>query len=418
MDIDDVKELVEAVTDRLDAAKIKYTDDSDIDNEVNIDITVEFPCGRDSRRIYIFDEDDLQQFADLEFEKYTLLGSYSAIANRVTGDIEALLTSPSEVKTALRRPNILRSIGLTEQPSDDSATLASDVDASLPQIHLGPTSKTLRTLAQASDPLGFGITIKASRQLTHDSAVELLERLSNALFFSIDADHQIHIALARRSVRRRRRALQSKSQKTQYPKSEYDKAPMALYWYARSADSMPLLQFLAYYQVVEYYFPAYFSAEVSRRIRSVIKHPSFRVDRDADVAKIITALKGNRGSSAPERDQLKATLRECVSVASIEEFLAKDSDRSAAFLTKAKGITSCLLNPENRQADLVSQVADRIYDIRCKIVHTKGDHEDGEVDLLLPYSPEAERLHHDIDLVQFIAQSVLITASKRIEIAA
>lgn len=34
-------------------------------------------------------------------------------------------------------------------------------------------------------------------------------------------------------------------------KSEYDAEAMEFYWYAKSADNMPLLQFLAYYQVIE-----------------------------------------------------------------------------------------------------------------------------------------------------------------------
>ena len=34
-------------------------------------------------------------------------------------------------------------------------------------------------------------------------------------------------------------------------KSEYDAEAMEFYWYAKSADNMSLLQFLAYYQVIE-----------------------------------------------------------------------------------------------------------------------------------------------------------------------
>jgi hypothetical protein len=67
-----------------------------------------------------------------------------------------------------------------------------------------------------------------------------------------------------------------------------------------------------------------------------------------------------------------------------------------------------LSNPAN---DLRGDVADRIYDIRCKIVHTKNDARGGEVELLLPYSADAQELSIDIELVQHIAQSVLIAGS-------
>lgn len=101
----------------------------------------------------------------------------------------------------------------------------------------------------------------------------------------------------------------------------------------------------------------------------------------------------------------------------MEEFLSSEADRSSFFMSKAKGINSCLLNSQNRQSDLVLQAADRIYDTRFKIVHTRGNPDKGELELLLPYSKEADRLEHDIDLVRFVAQKVLVASSKQPGIA-
>ncbi|OJY04249.1 MAG: hypothetical protein BGP04_02195 [Rhizobiales bacterium 62-17] len=56
-------------------------------------------------------------------------------------------------------------------------------------------------------------------------------------------------------------------------------------------------------------------------------------------------------------------------------------------------------------------MADRIYDIRCKIVHTKNEHADGEFPMILPFSEDADYLLHDIDLVEFVARSVLVASS-------
>jgi hypothetical protein len=38
-----------------------------------------------------------------------------------------------------------------------------------------------------------------------------------------------------------------------------------------------------------------------------------------------------------------------------------------------------------------------LYALRCKIVHTKGQSSDGEVELFLPFSKEAELLFYDIE---------------------
>lgn len=418
MDKDDLQELHERVVDRLGSAKIKYSDSSDLDGELSVDLTIQFPCGRTTRNIYIWDEDDLEKLDDLQFEDFTLLGSFAAVADRKSGQIEAILTAPGQPKSQMRRVALLKALGLSESSGGLSSRVLNSEDSDFPSLSFGPTTKTAKLLSQSTDALGASLFIKTSAPVTHDAAVELLERLSNSVFFGLDMSAETHFSLLRHAPSRRRARTNRQNEHVEYPKQEYDKAPMALYWYARSAEGMPLLQFLAYYQVVEYYYPVYYNADVSRRIRAILKHPTFRVDRDVDLSKVIAALRGSKHGATSERDQLRATLKECLSQEDTKAFLEADSDRATHFLAKSKGVTGCLINPENRQNDLAYQVAERIYDIRCKIVHTKGDSDYGELELLLPYSPEAERMHYEIDLARFVARHVLIASSRRLEIAA
>ncbi|MDQ7761615.1 hypothetical protein NG827_00695 [Xanthomonas sacchari] len=417
MSKDEIQQLHEKVVDRLDAANIKYIDSCDFDDMLSVDLTVQFPCGRATRNIFIWDEDDLEDFDKLKFESFTLLGSFAAIADRKSGQIEAILTAPGQSKPVFRKGALLKALGLSESNGKLSSRILIGDELELPSVSFGPTTKTAKLLSQSTDNLGASLFIKTPGQITHDSALDLLERLSNSVFFGIDVGTGAHFALLRHAPSRRRSRTNQQDAPIEYPKHEYDKAPMALYWYARSAEGMPLLQFLAYYQVIEYYYPVYYNADMSRRIRSILKHPSFRVDRDVDLSRVIAAFRGSRQGPASERDQLRATLKECLSREDIKAFLGDDKERAAHFLTKSKGVTGCLINPDNRQNDLAYQVAERIYDIRCKIVHTKGDSDDGDIELLLPYSPEADRMHFEIDLARFIAHHVLIASSRRLEIA-
>ncbi|SFU67547.1 hypothetical protein [Pseudoduganella namucuonensis] len=417
MEKEKIIELHQRVIDRLNATKIKYEDNSDFDEEeVSVDLTINFPCGRATRTIYLWDESDLVEFGAIAFEDFTLLGGFAAIANRKSGRIEGILSAPSQTKSlVLRRTTLLKALGLSETNGLISKNVLPSDDSNAPTVSFGPTTKMAKMLSQSRDQLGVSLFIETSKQTTHDAALAGLEKVSNSLFFGIDVNAELHFALLRHASSRRRGVANQSRATLNYPKNEYDKAPMALYWYARSAEGMPLLQFLAYYQVIEYYYPIYYNADMSKRIRAILKHPSFRIENDIDIAKVIASLRGSRHGNASERDQLRATLKECISQEDIKTFLAADPDRATHFLTKSKGVTSCLVNPENRQADLVYQTAERIYDIRCKIVHTKGDSEDGEVELLLPYSAEAERMHFDIDLARFVARQILITSSRRLE---
>ena len=171
-----------------------------------------------------------------------------------------------------------------------------------------------------------------------------------------------------------------------------------------------MLQFLAFYQSIESDFPTYSQAEARRRVRNILRNPSFRLDRDADVGRILIALQSTGRGFGDERAQLRATLVECVSATGLREFLTASEERQAFFSARTKGLTDRKLPISNADADLRNDVADRLYEIRCKIVHTKSGG-DGEVELLLPFSKEAELLYQDIELVQFVAREVLVAAS-------
>src|SRR5262249_43925309 len=152
-----------------------------------------------------------------------------------------------------------------------------------------------------------------------------------------------------------------------------------LYWYARSATGMPLLQYLAFYQVIEFYYPTYSKLGAGRRLRRILKDPNFRPDRDSDIGRLLTAIGSTRGGGfGDERGQLKATLQECLDADVLRSFFSQDERRKEFFLKKHEGLTDRKIPLANKDADLRLDVADLIYEIRCKIVHTKGQNEDDE----------------------------------------
>ena len=175
------------------------------------------------------------------------------------------------------------------------------------------------------------------------------------------------------------------------------------------------MAFLDYYQVIEFYFPTYFQAEAKRTIRRILKSPVFRADRDADIGRVLSALSSKGGSIGDERSMLRATLQECVEPGDLRTFLSSNKRKQEFFSSKTKRLTSNKLPLANLTADLRNDVADRLYDIRCKIVHTKNDTREGDVELLLPFSREAEQLYYDIDLIRYLASQVLITASSTLK---
>jgi hypothetical protein len=192
----------------------------------------------------------------------------------------------------------------------------------------------------------------------HEDAVELLERIGNSLMFQIDISYDLGLTLERdrlwgyvAPVWERREGKEPKS----LPpiRYQYDRQAMSLYWYAKAAAAMPLLQFLAYYQIIEFYFPKYAQSKALSTIRNVLKDPRFDVVRDTDVMRVFEAIKlTSKGRFRSEVQQLEAAVEQCIQPEELREFLLGDEERYGFYdserQTKTDGVEAYLdqsLNP-------------------------------------------------------------------------
>lgn len=254
----------------------------------------------------------------------------------------------------------------------------------------------------------------------HDEAKSILEKIGNSLLFQLDITSNLNFQLS--PDREFRRSLHIRNFKEfegtlNAPEYEYDREAMSLYWYAKSAIGMPLLQFLALYQVLEFYFPIFSEKEAQQRIKNIIKDPRFNPNKDTEISKIISVIKSSKTNKGfgNELDQLKATLSNCIDSSDLLNFIESEEDRKAFYSAKkSKGLSTKRINLDNPQVDLVQEFADRIYEIRCRIVHTKSD--DKNYDLLLPSSPQLKYIEHDITTLEFLATKIIIATSRPIDI--
>lgn len=404
------KQLIERCKDAGIESEIKEYSDGDTYLYVNM------PNGREKRRISFNSIELIESALNLGFEKYVFLGNYISIANYEENRIEAIIRpmigmSGNVISRRIFGENKegeeVQSIVLKKDTSDESAI-----------IEISEVSEIMRLLARDPFVRGGVLSIKISgiKISRHNKSLEILRQITDSLFFQLDLQNGVAFSLMkdRRPMRRLGRRRSEAELNLEFPKVEFDKGPISLYWYARGALGMPLLQFLAYYQVIEYYFPTYSQEEARRRIRSILKDPTFRNDKDADIGKVLSAVSGTGRGFGDERSQLRATLSACLDPVDIRHFLSEYEERTQFFSAKQKGLTDHKIPLANKDGDLRTPVADLIYDIRCKIVHTKGESIEGEVELLLPFSKEAELLFHDIELMQYVARKVLVAASAQL----
>ena len=204
---------------------------------------------------------------------------------------------------------------------------------------------------------------------SYDS-VELPETLANALFLEIDLTRELPSALGRRRLRGARRVpfRLADLECSRFSDSLTTEITMSLYWYrygastSRYCSSLPSIKFLSSI------FPCTQGTRSLARIRHVLKSPAFSVNRDSDVARILSAVGGPRGygdeqnstsrntAACTYTDDLRGFYGACfTSEIRINPLGASAPPRSAA--------TKYGTSPGCRRQNL---------DIRCKIVHTKS----------------------------------------------
>jgi len=419
IDISELSTSIETLYKRCTDASIKISEIANYDDPSLKSIVIERNAGRDIVNIIPYNYQRIKDLLSIEFEKYTFLYPYQGICSYEKDYIECIISGrmkyiedlfalkegkleeveDSEDEVEVKREFILENGGIKvqfQEPTEEARIL----------LHGRPLQQT-------------SIIITGTEAKTYDQVSKILSKISGSLFFQFDLSYGVVLEL-QRAPRRHLLRGRTKEQVEQadlptFPKQEFDEAPLTLYWYGRKAHNMPLLQFLSFFQVIEFYFPIYYQAEIKKRIIKVLKDPTFRYDKDTDISRLLGAFKSKSITYSDERTMLKATINECVDANEIRRFMQSSDKFKEQLSNKIKGVTDVKIPISNQDADLRNEIAERIYDIRCKIVHTKSDGIDNS-DIILPFSPEAELMYYDIILLQYISQQVLINSSTALKI--
>lgn len=402
-------------------------------------LEIDIPEGRGIRTIEIGQNDDLEIITKSGFEKYKFVQGYEAIWSDQMKQIECEVHTGSS-NNVIPNSAVLTRIGRAIGDNRDSEEITKEVLKNYKRIELpsikddstisiGRSSLPHRVLSvycrdiilerNNKDRASLSIQFNGLNITTHDIALEILEEVGNSVLFQLDLVTGLPLYL--REQRERwssieRRFLKITTKQIGAPNYEYDKEAMRLYWYARSAEQMPLLKYLAFYQLIEFYFPRYSEQEAQKIILNLIKDPLLPKNPERYAPKILSAIKTSRGgkSFGEERVQLEAVLTHCINIQELYEFIKEDNDRVNFFTSKEFEKLSKEKLPikdfnGSNSTDFLKTVGRRVYDIRCRIVHAKDALEERPI---LPFSPESRLLTFDLEVIEFIAQKVLIASSR------
>lgn len=222
------------------------------------------------------------------------------------------------------------------------------------------------------------------------------------LRYGIDLDLQSDSPMPRNPQRLRRT-----EEPPAFPKNSYSRVPRDLYRHGRAAVGLPLLQYQYYYQTVEFFFRTFVHEQAIARVRREVADPRFSATRDESISAIIDIASSASTGGMRERDQLRYTVEGCVLEGQLGVWLDELDERfDGHFSKKSQAIQG--VGAIHRTGDIRQQVSDRIYTIRCRIVHAKEDGGPAPIAQLVPSSKESLHLLPDVELVKRIAEKALV----------
>jgi hypothetical protein len=232
---------------------------------------------------------------------------------------------------------------------------------------------------------------------SEDTARSLLYELNvrNGIVVELDAPPAgLDTAVARRPP--------EVSDRIRYPRTKVQPEVSILFGFASQASGDPPQVFLSYYQALEYFIPTAIRRSAITSIRRELRDPGFDDTNDASVLRIVKAAEGPIVAAEP--NQLRIVVNEYVRSSRLEEFFEYGWGDYFSHKGPIKGVTP--INIRNSQS-LSDQVADRVYQIRNRIVHAKDDRRFGDARVLLPRSTESNALAPDVMLVRLLATEAI-----------
>jgi hypothetical protein len=239
-----------------------------------------------------------------------------------------------------------------------------------------------------------------------DQLIKKGEEIARSFLYELDVRNGLGLDLRVRMPRREADIewrITTRSNRIRYPRSRLQLEVSSLFSFASQAVGDPPLAFLSYYQTLEYFIPAAVRQSALKAIKRELRDPGFDEADNDSLLRIVTAAEGS--ISAAESSQFRILVSDYVRTNRLEEFFDHDWGNYFTRQGPIKGVDP--INPKNPNQSLSNQIADRIYQIRNRIVHAKDDPKFGDARVLLPRSAESNAMQPDVLLVRLLATEAI-----------
>jgi hypothetical protein len=347
-----------------------------------------------------------------------LPGSYEQLAEPLGSPLDRQLQRKQlDMIAPLQSPNSQISVELSKPSIQYLLACLPGLDNHALKRYLLPivADKRMKSKERAtlSDLFSRLTTVKVNA--TEESEISTdkgaLYSIAESALFNWSCSNNLHFHIQegwswKKNVIRREHRIES----PQFPRRTYNPKLLKYHRLGVSTDSV-VLAFLSFYNIVEYFFYTVSEQKLRTCMGGAISTPSFSPSNTDQLHELITLMR-DHDKARNEREMLKAVITEYFVHTEVKRWVTKHEADNGTYFTSTQDLfgTRKKLNPSPET--VIDDVVDRIYHIRCALVHNK----DGGGAVFEPYSQHDEIVSKEIPLIRYIAEQMIVRSGTDISV--
>jgi hypothetical protein len=209
------------------------------------------------------------------------------------------------------------------------------------------------------------------------------------------------------------RMRRSRTEEIDPPRRVYNEDLVQHYLLAVSTEN-PVIEYLSYYHVLEYFFESVFNDDLVNTVRDSITDPGFSYKRKKDISQLISSIKKSlqirsETITFSQAEALRLCIERFVSMPDLIDKLNAYNDALLDFYKSSKVEFSSGVEVDLRSLDsaaVTKALAKRIYSTRNSLVHSKKV----ERSKYTPFKDD-RALAKEVPLLRFISEMVIVNES-------
>lgn len=244
-----------------------------------------------------------------------------------------------------------------------------------------------------------------------DLKLETFEKLSDSFIFSLGYNVNMHILEFRPLNEDINYNPRLKLDEIEIPRRDYIKELIYYYQQALSADN-PLLEYLSFYQILEYFYGIVVREDLMNDVKNKISHPKFSHRNNESILQLIDIV---RKGKFEEQRALIHVLKRYLKLDELKNDLlnyCENENYYEYYINNKVNFANAGSIKGNKNEIMMDLLSNRIYDVRNALIHSK----EGEKSKYTPFSENESELKKEIPLIRLVAEQIIINSSKDLEL--